>query len=307
MNTNDLDLFVAVAKLGSFAKAAASFDTRRALVSRRIGELENQLGTPLFIRTTRAMSLTPSGELFLEQVEPILNQLYNATHTIRNQHSQLEGKLRIGLLPFADKLLATQIADFSFVYPQVQLDVFTITGGYREITRLGLDFALDVGQLDDSSFIAKKLISFKQKLFASPDYLAKNPKISSIDDLQAHQLLASRSGSRSTEGLIDNQWHFTNTSVDVKHKVTTSDFNSLYSFCLAGAGVAQLPSTIVLNDLVNKRLVNVLPDLETEETDVYLIYPSRKHMTSAARLFIDYIQQALEGIQMGAVKMREQR
>ncbi|WP_051484573.1 LysR family transcriptional regulator [Shewanella waksmanii] len=287
MNTNDLELFIAVAKLGSFSKAAESFDTRRALVSRRIGELESQLGTPLFVRTTRAMSLTPSGEQFLEQVEPILNQLHNATHAIKNR-TEVQGKLRIGLLPFADKLLADQIADFSFVYPKVQLDVFTLGGGYRDITRLGLDFALEVGQLDDSSFIAKKLISFTQKLYASPAYLKRNPPITSIDDLTEHRLLGSRLGT----GIVEPQWLFTTAKTDVKYKIT-SDFSSLYSFCLAGAGVALLPYGIVSKDVKNGQLVNILPELETEETDVYLVYASRKHMTSSAKLFIEHIQQAL--------------
>lgn len=103
-----------------------------------------------------------------------------------------------------------------------------------------------------------------------------------------HRLLGSRLGT----GIVEPQWLFTTAKTDVKYKIT-SDFSSLYSFCLAGAGVALLPYGIVSKDVKNGQLVNILPELETEETDVYLVYASRKHMTSSAKLFIEHIQQAL--------------
>ncbi|WP_394130230.1 LysR family transcriptional regulator [Shewanella maritima] len=283
MNINDLELFIAVAKLGSFSKAADSFDTRRALVSRRIGELEKQLGAPLFIRTTRAMSLTPSGEQFLEQVEPLVDQLLNAARLVENQQSQLQGKLRIGLLPFMDKLLDKHITEFMRKHPQVKLEIFMVSGGYRELTRLGLDFVIDVGELEDSSFVAKKLTSFKLKLFATPEYLAQHPPIEHVEDLANHSMLSSSGSTLQNHILVDEH------PIAIDYSLVTNDFNSLFSFCLAGAGVAFLPFSIV-SDYVDKgALVNILPEIESQPLDSYLVYPSRQHMTSAAKIFANNI------------------
>ncbi|WP_165398982.1 LysR family transcriptional regulator [Shewanella maritima] len=283
MNINDLELFIAVAKLGSFSKAADSFDTRRALVSRRIGELEKQLGAPLFIRTTRAMSLTPSGEQFLEQVEPLVGQFLNAARMVENQQSQLQGKLRIGLLPFMERLLDRQIAEFMRKHPQIKLEIFMVSGGYRELTRLGLDFVIDVGKLEDSSFVAKKLTSFKLKLFATPEYLAQHDEITCVEDLAQHSMIASTGGTIQNHIMIDDQ------TFSIDYSLITNDFSSLFSFCLAGAGIAFLPYSLVTEHLENQQLVSILPEIESDYIDSYLVYPSRQHMSLAAKMFASNI------------------
>lgn len=285
MHINDLELFIAVAKLGSFSKAAESLDTRRALVSRRIAELEKHLGSPLFIRTTRAMSLTPNGEQFLEQIEPLVDQLRNAAHVMRNKESEVQGRVRIGLIPFTDRLLDRYIAEFVTQYPNVQLDIFMINGGYKELARLGLDFVLDTGTLNDSGFIAKKLGTLKLKLFASPLYLEKSAEINHVDDLQHHSFI----GTRSINGMVDTQLKMGEQTIDVKYNIITNELNSLYSFCLAGAGVAMLPYSLANDAISAGKLVSILPEIESTPIDTFLVYPSRKHMTTAAKLFANTI------------------
>ncbi|QIR13490.1 LysR family transcriptional regulator [Shewanella aestuarii] len=293
MNINDLELFVTVAKLGSFSKAAQSLDTRRALVSRKIAELERQLGAPLFTRTTRAMSLTPSGELYLEQVEPLLKQLQNAAFVFKNRYNEVQGRLRIGLLPFVDKIMDKQIADFIHSYPQVQLDIFVIAGGYKELTRLGLDFVMDAGEINDGHFTSKKLTTIERKIYASPSYLEKSSVIETMDDLQYHSLL----GFRAANGLVENTWQFQHASISVNHKVTCSDFNSLYNFCLGGAGITLLPQTIANDAVASQQLINVLPELSAGFTDINLIYPNNSSLSTAANVFMEYIlREAKESI-----------
>lgn len=290
LNINDLELFIIVAELGSFSKAAESLDTRRALVSRRIAELERQLGAPLFIRTTRAMSLTPSGELYLEQVKPLLQQLKNAGNVFKNRYNEVQGRLRIGLLPFVDKLMDKQIADFIHDYPQVQLDIFVITGGYKELTRLGLDLVMDLGELDDSSFVAKRITEFERKIYASPSYLEKSSVIETVEDLQYHALL----GYRNANGLVESTWKFQDKEIITNHKVISSDFSSLYNFCVGGAGICLLPQTIVKEAINTGQLVNVLPELSAGVTEINLIYPSREHLSTTAKMFMEYIMRTVK-------------
>ena len=285
MHINDLELFIAVAKLGSFSKAAESLDTRRALVSRRIADLEKHLGAPLFIRTTRAMSLTPNGEQFLEQVDPLVNQLRNAAHVMRNEQAEVQGRVRIGLIPFTDRLLDKYIAEFVMQYPNVQLDIFMVNGGYKELARLGLDFVLDTGTLDDSGFIAKKLGTLSLKLFASPLYIEKSEQINDVTDLEHHSFI----GTRSINGMVDTRLKMGEQTIDVKYNIVTNELNSLYSFCLAGAGIAMLPYSIAAEAISSGKLVSVLPEIESTPIDTFLVYPSRKHMTAAAKLFADTI------------------
>ncbi|WP_153916505.1 LysR family transcriptional regulator [Shewanella sp. TC10] len=292
MHINDLELFIAVAKLGSFSKAAESLDTRRALVSRRIADLEKHLGAPLFVRTTRAMSLTPNGEQFLQQVEPLVDQLRNAAHVMRNQQAKFQGKLRIGLIPYSDKLLQRHIAEFVQQYPEVQLDIFMINGGYRDLTRLGLDFVLYTGELNDSSFIAKKLTTFKLKLYAAPSYLDNRPPINTIEDLNEHVFI----GRREFDGSVESQITLNNQSIDLKYSIITNEINSLINFCHAGSGIAILPYSIVAESVESGQLVSILPELESLPFECFLVYPSRKHLSSAAKLFINTVAEMAEAL-----------
>ena len=285
MNINDLELFILVAEQGSFAKAAESLNTRRALVSRRIAELEKQLGASLFTRTTRAMSLTPSGELYLEQVAPLIKQLKNASFVFKNRYNEVQGRVRVGLLPFADKMLDQYIASFVHNYPQVQLDITVISGGFKDIARLGLDFVIDINQPHDSQFISKTLLSFERKIYASPTYLEKSSVIETIEDLQYQSLL----GFRVTSGLVEDKWTFQHTEIAANHKVICNDYNTLYNLCLGGAGITLLPEIIVHKSIENKLLVNVLPELSAGFSDLNLIYPYDANFSSAAKALIEHL------------------
>jgi len=285
LNINDLELFILVAEQGSFAKAAESLNTRRALVSRRIAELEKQLGASLFTRTTRAMSLTPSGELYLEQVAPLIKQLKNASFVFKNRYNEVQGRVRVGLLPFADKMLDQQIASFVHSYPQVQLDIVVISGGFNDIARLGLDFVIDINQPHDSLFISKHLLSFERKIYASPSYLEKSSVIETIEDLQHQSLL----GFRVTSGVVEDKWRFQHTAITANHKVICSDYNTLYNLCLGGAGITLLPEIIVHKAIENKLLVNVLPELSAGFSDLNLIYPEDAHFSNAAKVLVEHL------------------
>jgi len=285
LNIKDLELFIAVAKLGSFSKAAQSFDTRRALVSRRIGEMEKQLQAPLFTRTTRAMSLTNAGRQYLDQIEPLVDQLNHAGYVFKHRQDQIQGKLLIGLLPFVDKLMDKYIAHFIHAYPQVQLEVVIVSGGSKELNRLGLDLIIAAGEVNGANLAAHKLTTFERKIYASPSYLEKSSLIEDTDDLQYHSLL----GFRDAQGQLEQTWHFQHANVPTQYKVICSDFNSLYHFCLAGAGIALLPYVIATEAVDQGQLINILPQHSIDFADISLTYSTKSPQSSVAKAFCEHL------------------
>lgn len=285
MNIKDLELFITVAKLGSFSKAAKSLDTRRAHVSRRIAELEQQLGAPLFTRTTRVMALTTSGKRYLAQITPLVSQLNHAGEVFKHRHDDIQGKLRIGLQPFVDKLMDKHIAHFVHAYPQVQLEVFIVPGQHQDIKRLHLDCMINAGEVSKGNIAKQKLMTFERKMYASSVYLEKSSVIETIDDLHYHSLL----GFRDAEGTLEHQWHFQQTNVSANYKVICSDYNSLYHFCLGGAGITLLPQVIALDAVENQQLINVLPELSAGFTDINILTPNDTPLSPVAKAFVEHL------------------
>jgi DNA-binding transcriptional LysR family regulator len=285
LNIKDLELFIAVAKLGSFSKAAKSLDTRRALVSRRIADLEKQLGAPLFTRTTRVMDLTASGKRYLTQITPLVNQLNHAGDVFKHRHDDVQGKLRIGLQPFVDKLMDKHIAHFVHAYPQVQLEVFIVPGQYQDIKRLNLDCMINAGEVSKGNISKQKLMTFERKMYASCLYLENSSVIETIDDLHYHSLL----GYRDAEGVLEHQWNFQHTNVSANYKIICSDYNSLYHFCLGGAGITLLPQVIAVDAVENQQLINVLPELSAGFTDINIFSPKDTTLSPVAKVFIEHL------------------
>ncbi|MGK0409035.1 MAG: DNA-binding transcriptional LysR family regulator [Shewanella psychromarinicola] len=289
MNIKDLELFIAVAKLGSFSKAAKSLDTRRALVSRRIGDMEKQLGAPLFTRTTRVMTLTSAGRQYFVQIEPLVNQFNHASDVFKHRHDEVQGKLRIGLLPFVDKLMDKYIANFIHDYPQVQLEVFVVPGQIQDLKRLDLDCMLNVSDDSKGNLCAKKLMTFERKMYASNLYLEQSSVIETIDDLHYHSLL----GYRSAEGVLEDKWIFPHAEISSNHKIICSDYNSLYHFCLGGAGISLLPQIIAAEAVESQQLINVLPELSAGFKDINIIYPTDSCLSAVAKVFVEYMTNAV--------------
>ncbi|GGB46572.1 LysR family transcriptional regulator [Shewanella inventionis] len=285
MNIKDLELFITVAKLGSFSKAAKALEMRRALVSRRIADLEIQLGAPLFTRTTRVMALTDSGKRYLAQITPLVSQLNHAGDVFKHRHDNVQGKLRIGLQPFVDKLIDKHIANFVHNYPQVQLEVFIVPGQHQDIKRLNLDCMINAGEVSKGNISKQKLMTFERKMYASSLYLEKSSVIETIDDLHYHSLL----GYRNAEGVLEHHWHFQHTNVTANYKIICSDYNSLYHFCLGGAGITLLPQIIAIDAVENQQLINVLPELSAGFTDINIFSPKDAALSGVAKVFIEHL------------------
>lgn len=289
LNTNDLQIFITVAELGSFSKAATAMDVPKVHVSRRIAELEKQLNTRLFNRTTRSISLTSGGERYLSNIKPHVLALDKASNMF-NQDSNggLNGTLRIGILPYLEVMIDTELSALIHQNKGLTLDIYSISSGYKEITRLGLDLLIDVGTLEDSNFIAKKIDTMKRKLYASPSYLAKSSQIEYIDDLIHHTYLCYRLSNGKPDVDIG-------LGTNLKPKAICNSFHQLLNLVVSGAGIAILPVFVGEKHVKEGSLISVLPDFSGSDLDMNILYPNREYLSEAAKKFIDSTLSAYDG------------
>ncbi len=289
---NDLRLFLSVVELGSFAAAANAIDAPRALVSRRIGELETELGSKLFTRTTRKLSLTSTGENYYQQLMEIVPRLETLNESVKHQRNTPTGSVKLGLIGDADILAHNLLQDFLNTYPEITLETHISNSGYHDILTHGLDACVHIGDIKDSSFIARPLIRVCRKLYASPEYIAAHGMPQCLSDLDQHALLISRW----LDGELENRWKFNLGEYRASSRLISNSTHYIKHAVLSGAGISLLSELSVMEDVASGALVEVLPEHEIYIDDAWLVYPSRKGMTHATRLLIDSIMNEAERI-----------
>ena len=185
----DLQAFVAVVEAGSFTAAAERLDAAKSAVSRRVSALEERLGVQLLRRTTRTLNLTDTGRSFYEHSARILADLDEAESAVQHEHGELRGTLRIALpMSFGVRHMCKPIAAFSRLHPQIRFDL-NLNDRRVDLLEEGLDLAIRIGHLKDSSLIARKLFDANTVVCASPHYLKTHGTPESPEDLRNHDCL----------------------------------------------------------------------------------------------------------------------
>ncbi|MBY5921129.1 LysR family transcriptional regulator [Ferrimonas balearica] len=285
MRTDDLKLFMTVVELGSFSAAAEAMDLPRANVSRRINELEKRLGSTLFTRTTRKLSLTPIGQELYQRFEILMPQLDAALDSARSQSLHPVGKVKLGLLPEAELILHPLLQQFMTRYPRISLEVYISTLGYQDIITQGLDLSLHAGQLEDSSFVARSMGRFGRALYASPEYLSQNGCPEKLTDLAHHRLL----GFRWPDGRTERHWHFEDASVPVEATLISNSMTYLRRATLDGTGICHLPELQAFQHVQSGELVPLLTDIKSPQEEVWLVYRDRMGLSHGARLLMEWL------------------
>ncbi|BCV35333.1 MULTISPECIES: LysR substrate-binding domain-containing protein [Shewanella] len=285
MKIDDLRLFLSVVDLGSFAAAASSIGVPRAYVSRRIGELEADLGSKLFTRTTRKLTLTPTGEIYYQQLLEIIPRLESLNESIKNQRNMPTGSVKLGLIGDADIVAHNLLQEFLRTYPLITLETHVSNLGYHDILTYGLDACVHIGEMKDSSFVARPLMRGLRKLYASPDYIAEHGMPTSIDDLDNHALIIHRLAN----GELEDKWIFNQGEYRTHSRLISNNSSYVKHAVMNGAGISLLAELSAAEHVKSGELQEVLPECEVYVDDVWLVYPSRKGMTHAARLLIDSI------------------
>ncbi|MDP9601769.1 UNVERIFIED_ORG: DNA-binding transcriptional LysR family regulator [Variovorax paradoxus] len=282
-----LKVFRTAAATGSFAGAARQMGLSAAAVSKNIAELEAHLKVRLINRTTRQMSLTEAGAAYFERLSRILDELSEADAALAPMGSSPGGVLRVSApLTFALTLLSPAIPEFMGRYPNLRLEL-NLQDTRSDIIGEGYDLAIrGSDRLEDSSLVARKLMTMDHVLCGSPAYFAVAGRPAQPEDLKARECV------QFTLSGHANKWTFTRggrsvaVPIDGRYKVSSSI--AVRDALLAGFGLSLIPRIYVEAELASGRLEAVLEDWQADETPVYAVYPSR-HLAAKTRAFVDFL------------------
>jgi DNA-binding transcriptional LysR family regulator len=283
-----LEAFVKVAETRSFSEAARRLRSSKSVVSRQIAGLEADLGARLFHRTTRSMTLTEAGRGYFDRASRILADLEEANLSVSQLQTAPRGKLRINApMSFGFLHLASALGDFISRYPEVEIDV-TLNDRFVDLVEEGFDIAVRIGNLEDSSLVARKLAPIRRAICASPNYLKARGTPASPENLKAHDCLCNSNLPAGRE------WRFVSAdgkpfTVEVKGPLTANNGDALKVAALKGLGFAHLPTFIVGSDLQAGALVTVLDKFIPQDLTLNAVYPHSRHLSPKVRAFVDFL------------------
>lgn len=286
-----MNVFVRVAKAGSFAGAARDLGISRAMATKHIMQLESELNTRLFNRTTRSISLTEVGESYLERCQQILLDVEEMEAAVTHLQREPRGVLKISAPPVIG---ATQIApaltEYLKGYPELSVEM-VLKGGQVDLIDEGVDIAIYLGPIDDSSLVARKLASSSLVVCASPEYLAEHGTPQDPEDLEEHSCLINWAIPPR------NKWRFKGILGEREIKVTgrmqANMADPIRMAAVNGLGLIMLPKYIVGRDIEKGKLVPIMEDYAISPLAIHAVYPHRKYLSAKVRSFVDFIQEWL--------------
>lgn len=280
-------VFSAVAKNDSFSAAAKKLSISKAMASKHVQNLESSLGVRLFNRTTRKLNLTDVGSAYYDKVDAILTDIDETELAISQLNSEPRGTLKIMAPPsFGAFHLSRALSVYLRKYPDVST-VIELSNRIPDLVEDGIDLAFYLGELDDSSFVARKIASTRHVICASPYYLKQNGTPQTPDDLAKHNCMiyAPRT--------VHNEWDFINNNVKIKVKISgdiqCNNGDALRIAAIQGCGIAQLPTYMVGLDIQSGRLNALLEEYEPDKLPIYAIYNHRKYLSAKIQTFIEFM------------------
>ena len=288
---NSLAIFAKVVEANSFSEAARRLNIPLSKVSRRIAELEDQLGVRLLERSTRHLRLTDIGAEVLEHAKRSAESGEAVDNLVSEQLSTVAGVLRVSApLSTSDTLVAPLIAAFQVSYPNVRAQVF-ITNRFVDHIANGVDLTFRVGPLRDTSLVARKILTFRHQLVASPTYLERVKAPRSPRDLLDHRLLAF---SHSKPGISWTFWRQNGKgqeTLSFEPHLSMNDYTGLAAVLLAGVGIGDLPPLVRPELIREGRLVEVMPEWHLPTFDLSVVHLSGRHIPRPVRLFKEFAVQ----------------
>jgi DNA-binding transcriptional LysR family regulator len=281
--------FVKVVDNGGFSAAARQLNLATSVVTTHVKSIEERLGVRLLNRTTRNVSLTEAGRGYYERCVQILSEIVDAEGAAQELQSKPRGTLRLNVTPGVVRPLASSIAEFTTLYPDVSIRL-TMTSRMVDMVEEGFDLAIRINAVADSGLIIRRLASGRPVVCASPDYLAKRGRPEHPSDLVRHNCLIFYDAAWGKGG---KQWHFKGPDgefpVQVSGTFETNSLNALRAALLHGQGLSLGPASIVAEELKSGALVPVLTEFVSEEFRIDALYPHREHLPAKVRSFIDLV------------------
>jgi DNA-binding transcriptional LysR family regulator len=282
-------LFIRVADAGSFSRAAADLELGQPTVSRRIQDLEESLGTTLFQRTTRALSLTEAGARFYKRATDILTEYDEAEAEARGLEHAPVGLLRISCShSFGRRVVAPAVTSFLAAWPNIRVDLIS-DDAITDLVAEGVDIAFRLGELRDSSLMAKKVGEAAQVLWASQSYLDRRGTPQRPSDLAAHDAVVFRHTRQTTWELRKGNETF-EAKVDGPFRASSGE--TLLEAAAGGLGLFLAPAWLASECTGEIRLVRVLPDWHGPSLAIHAVWSSGK-LRGKAKLFVDHAEPAI--------------
>ncbi|MCP4595452.1 LysR family transcriptional regulator [Neptuniibacter sp.] len=288
---SEMQAFVESVKEGSFTAAGQNLQLSPSAVSKLISRLEARLAVRLLNRTTRQISLTEAGQSFYQRCCEILHELDDAETELTELGQTPRGRLKVNCSPgFAKHQVLPLLPEFQLLYPDLSIEL-QLTGQAVDLVSEGIDLAIRLGNLEDSSLVARSLGKSKRFICASPAYIECKGKPSIPDELQQHNCL------RLSTSEVFNQWRFTAEDkehfVSAKGNFITDNVEALYEYALQGGGIVRLSGFMVEEDISQGRLIPLLTEYETDPQWVNVLYPHRTFLPVKVKVFIEFLQQRL--------------
>lgn len=281
--------FVQVAETRSFTEAARLMEISSSAVGKSVSRMEERLSVRLFHRSTRSVTLTAEGELFLERCKRIIQEAEQAEIELSQLADEPRGKLRISV-PLQNTLIFPLLTGFMQAYPQIELDV-DLSDRMVDVIEEGFDAVVRSGQPSDSRLMARKLGEYKLELVAAPEYLARRGRPTHPDQLRNHACLMHKFPAA---GSLE-RWPVRDPDADGDPELgrviacTTTD--ALTHMALQGLGIACLADFSTIQALQDGKLERVLPEFTDHRGSLWMLWPSARNATPKLRVLIDYFKQ----------------
>lgn len=282
-----ISAFVQAATRGSLSAAARAEGVTPALIGRRLAALEARLGVLLLTRTTRKLTLTFEGQAFLEDCQRLLNDLANAEAAVGLGSLKVRGHLRLSApAGFGRRHVAPLVRDYLDANPELTVNL-DLSDRIVDLVNEGIDCAVRIGELADSSLISVRLGDMRRLVVASPEYLARHGVPQRLDDLAEHSCLSLGQQRGWSFRAADGQGSQT---IKVNGRFECNDGAVLHDWALAGRGLAWRSWWEVGADVASGRLVAVLDEYAAPPLGIYAVFPQRRQLPLRVRLFIEFLK-----------------
>ena len=290
---SEMAFFSQLIRAGSFSATARELNVSTPAISKRLSQMETRLGVLLLNRSTRRMSLTAEGELYLTHARRILSDIDDMEQVVSQAMSAPKGLLRVNAtLGFGRSHIAPLISSFARQYPEVQVQL-QLTVNPPALTEDAFDVCIRFGEPPDARVMARHLAANRRLLCAAPSYLAVHGAPALPQDLMRHSCLGIRQGDEAY-----GVWRLTSgkrtETVKVRGGLSTNDGEIAVNWALEGHGILMRAEWDIAKFLSSGRLVQVLEHWQTPPADIYAVYPQRLQTAARVRAFVDFLATAFE-------------
>ncbi|MUK49599.1 LysR family transcriptional regulator [Aliivibrio fischeri] len=293
MDLNNITLLNQVVDSGSFTQAATNLGMTKSTVSRKLAELEEHLGVKLITRSTRKLGLTQEGEIFYQASVKVLDIMQQTELELTANQNLIRGHLNLAMpVEIGHNVMSDYINSFLKRYPEVSINL-EMTNREVDIIGDGIDLYVQIGEINDSSLVARTIDFSERIIVASPEYLNNYGYIQTPEDLQAphHQI-------RVVNAVKVPNLYFNQVDkairVNLPYRLKVNTVTACKSACLSGLGIASLPEFICREHINNGELIRILPDWDLPRVAISLVFPQNKLLPKRLRAFIDHVLERFE-------------